>query len=101
MQNAYKAGDLDKLDALRGHMNTRMDQMMSEVSIIGTRCQFLDATTQRLENDNISLHKMQQDTEGIDDATEIMYYQQYDYAMNLTLQFGSSVIPKSLMDYIV
>ena len=101
MQKAYKDGDMDKLDALRGHMNKRMDQMMSEVAIIGTRCQFLDATTQRLENDNISLHKMQQDTEGIDDATEIMYYQQYDYAMNLTLQFGSSVIPKSLMDYIV
>lgn len=101
MQKAYNAGDMDKLDALRGHMNKRMDQMMSEVAIIGTRCQFLDATAQRLENDNISLHKMQQDTEGIDDATEIMYYQQYDYAMNLTLQFGSSVIPKSLMDYIV
>ena len=101
MSDALQNDDMDKLSALYGHMNDRLDDMMKEVSNIGTRCQFLDTTLARLEDENISLNPMQQNTEGIDDATEIMNYMSYRYAWNLTMQFGSSVIPKTLMDYVV
>ncbi len=101
MSDALENGDNERLSALYEHMNDRLDQMMKEVSGIGVRTQFLDSTLSRLESENISLNQLQQNTEGIDDATEIMNYMSYQYAWNLTMQFGNSVIPKSLMEYVI
>ncbi len=100
MTQALGDGDMDKMGALYEHMGNRISNLMTNVSDIGMRSKFLDTTAQRLENENLSLNQMQTDTEGIDDATEIMNYMNYKYAWNLTMQFGNSLIPKSLMDYV-
>ncbi len=100
MSQALNDGDMDKMGALYEHMGNRISNLMTNVSDIGMRSKFLDTTSQRLENENLSLNQMQKDTEGIDDATEIMNFMNYKYAWNLTMQFGNSVIPKSLMDYV-
>lgn len=100
MSQALNDGDMDKMGALYEHMGNRISNLMTNVSDIGMRSQFLETTAQRLENENLSLNQMQKDIEGIDDATEIMNYMNYQYAWNLTMQFGNSVIQKSLMDYV-
>jgi len=100
MSKAIEDGDMDKLSALYDHLGNCANKLATNVSDIGMRCSFLDATLSRLENESLSLSQMQKDTEGIDDATEIMNYMNYKYAWNLTMQFGSNVIPQSLMDFI-
>ena len=100
MSKAIEDDDMDKLSALYDHLGNCSNKISTTVSDIGMRCNFLDTTLVRLENENLSLSQMQKDTEGIDDATEIMNYMNYEYAWNLTMQFGSKVIPQSLMDFI-
>lgn len=100
MSDAIENEDIDKVGALYDHLNKRMDVLTTDISDIGMRSKFLETTVSRLENENMSLNQLQTDTEGIDDATEIMNYMSYRNAWNLTLQFGNSIIPKTLMDYV-
>lgn len=100
MGEALKESDTDELRAILQNFKAQTENVITGVSEIGVRTKFLDTTLTRLENENYSLTKMQKDIEGVDDATEITNYLGYKNSWSLVMQFGSSVIPKSLMDYV-
>lgn len=43
---------------------------------------------------------MQSALEGVEDTDELINLSTYKYTWMLTLQYGGSVIPQSLMDYV-
>ncbi|MCQ2464558.1 MAG: flagellar hook-associated protein FlgL [Oscillospiraceae bacterium] len=100
MQKALESEDLDKLSAILVNFQKQTDNLIAQRSEIGGRMKYLENNLNRLENENTSLLKMQKDTEGVDDATEITNFMGYQNAWNLVLQFGKNVVPKSLMDYV-
>lgn len=101
MENAINEDDKDKLSALYEHFKKQTDNLISGISEVGVRSKYLETTLVRFENENLSLSKMQKDTEGINEATEITNFLGYKNAWNLTMQFGSNIVPKSLMDYVM
>lgn len=100
MQKAIEDEDVDRLSAVLVNFKKQTDNLITSRSEIGVRTKYLETTLNRLENENVSLSQRQNDLEGVDEATEITNYMNYQNAWNLTLRFGGNVIPKSLMDYI-
>lgn len=100
MQEAIRNSDIDKLALLTNHFKKQSEEVITGASELGVRSKYLETTLSRLEVENTSLQKMQLDTEGVDDATEITKFKGYQNSWNLVLQFGGNVVPKSLMDYI-
>ena len=100
MSDALRAGDTEQLNVLNGHMNKRFSEVVSGISELGIRSKFLTNNQERLETENLSLTEMKGNTEGIEDAEEIANLKTYQYAYSLSIQLGSSLIPKSLMDYV-
>lgn len=100
MQKAIENSDIDKLALLTNHFKKQSEEVITGASELGVRSKYLETTISRLEVENTSLQKMQLDTEGVDDATEITKFKGYQNSWNLVLQFGGNVVPKSLMDYI-
>ena len=100
MQNAIRDSDTDKLSAILTNFKSQTENLVTGLSEIGVRTKYLENTLDRLETENTSLLKMQHDVEGVDDATEITNFYNYQNSWNLVLQFGRNIVPKSLMDYV-
>lgn len=92
--------DRDTMGVLSDHLKLRTEKLMLNVIDIGTRTNFLEKTTERLENDILNLTQIQQKLEVTDDPTESINWKTYNYAWMATLQFGAQVLPVSLMDFI-
>ncbi len=100
VSDALRSNDMEKLSALGGHLKERMGGVVAEIADIGVRYQFVDTNISRLETEHLSLKEMSGNVEGVQDADEIVNYKSYQYAYSLVLQFGSTLVPQSLMDYI-
>lgn len=100
MQDAITSGEIEKLSALNDHLTTRFDKLLSTISDIGIKTNYLDNRLNILKDEEVSLETQQVNVEGIDDTEEITRYNECKYSWMLTLQFGSSVLPQSLMDFI-
>lgn len=92
--------DKDAADALHKQLVKQTDVLMENITDVGTRVNFLDKTTERLENDLDNLDKLRAKLEAVDDATETINMKMYEFAWMATLQIGSKLIPQSLMDFI-
>lgn len=74
--------------------------LVVNISEIGTRGNFLETTGDRLEADLENLTKVQQKLLIVSDTEQATTVKQMDYLMNLNLAFGSKYLPLSLMDYL-
>lgn len=92
--------DNDRLSEISDLMQRKADDVMLQVTDIGTKCNFLDKSVERLDNDIFNLKKSQQSLEITDDATESVQWKMYNYAWMASLQYGAKVLPVSLMDFI-
>lgn len=100
MSKCLDEKDFDKLSALNDHLKTAMDRLVTEISNIGVRTNYLDNHTTKLESESDILAGIQTNLEYIKDTDELMNQKNLEFSWLLTLQFGSKVIPQSLMDYI-
>ena len=100
MQAALQANDTDRLGALRDHLDDQFENLLVGIANLGTRSQFLDAKSEKLDDEATELSIIRANTEGINDTEEITKMQEYNYSWLLTLKFGSQILPQSLMDYI-
>lgn len=100
MQNALENNDTERLSALNDHLDKQFDHLLTGIAELGVKSKTLETTKSKLEDENDSIAQMQQDIEGINDTDEIVKLEEYNYAWALTLKFGSTVLPNSLMDYI-
>lgn len=105
IENALKppekeAYDGDKLGSMLNHLKEQNDMLMTNITDIGTRVGFLEKTGERLDSDIANLTELRSNIEAVDDATESMNMKMYEYAWMVTLQFGSKILPQSLMDFL-
>ena len=82
------------------HLKAQTDSVVSNTSDIGSRCNFLEKTVDRIESDTLNLEGYRTDLESTDSATEIMNMKMYEYAWMATLKMGAEIIPVSLMDFV-
>lgn len=100
MSACLKEGDYDKLGALNDHLKKNFDHLVTEISDIGIRTNYLDRHTARLEDEEFVLTDIQNNLEYIEETDELINNKTLEYSWLLTLQYGSKVLPKSLMDYV-
>ena len=100
MAKALDARDMDKFAALDLQLTEQSRKLMVEVADIGVRGNYLSSTLSRYEDEELTLIEMQTNVEKINDVEEITTMRSHEYSWQLTLQFGSSFLPKSLMDYL-
>lgn len=100
MARCLEEKDYEKLGALNDHLKKTFDNLVNEISDIGIRTDYLDKHTSRLEDEEYVLTEIQNDLEYINDVDELMNQKNMEYSWLLTLQYGSKVIPQSLMDYV-
>lgn len=93
----FKREDADNCANL---LKEQTDFVVINMTEIGTRCNFLEKTTERIESDVINLQSLQKKLENINDAEETMNMKMNEYVWMATLKMGSKIIPVSLMDFI-
>jgi len=91
---------MNEFAALDVHMQEMSRKLMIQVADVGVRGNYMDNMLARYEDQYMTLQEMQITTERTNDAEEITTMRSHEFAWNLTLQFGSMFLPKSLMDYI-
>ncbi|MBR5486081.1 MAG: hypothetical protein IKV41_06170 [Oscillospiraceae bacterium] len=92
--------DKEKFGSLTDLLKEKTEDLRLNLTDIGTKCTFLDQTATRIEDDIFNLKKLQEKLEVSDTAEESINWQMYTAVMNATYQFGSQVLPVSLMDFI-
>ncbi len=95
-------GEFDRshMEDISNTMKTSTENLRLNIIDIGTRTQFLEKTLGGLENDHLNLTKLQQKLEVADMAEESINWKMYNSIMMATYQFGSRVVPTSLMDFL-
>lgn len=95
-------GEFDRshMEDISNTMKTSTEDLRLSIIDIGTRTQFLEKTLSGLENDHLNLTKLQQKLEVADVASESINWKMYNSIMMATYQFGSRVVPTSLMDFL-
>jgi len=91
--------DFDKLSALNDHLKGTLDGLVNEIADIGIRTNYLDMHEARLVDEEYVLTEIQSDLEYVKDTDELINNKSLEYSWLLTLQYGSKVMPQSLMDY--
>ncbi len=81
-------------------LKEQTDFVVANMTEIGTRCNFLEKTTERIESDILNMQGLRSQLENPNDAEETMNMKMYEYAWMATLKMGSKIIPMSLMDFI-
>ena len=92
--------NFEKLAVLNDHLKEGFSDLVNEISDIGIRTNYLDGHTSRLEDEEDVLTKIQNELEYIKETDELVNNKNMEYSWLLTLQFGSKVLPQSLMDYL-
>ncbi|MFT3951782.1 MAG: hypothetical protein QM689_07575 [Oscillospiraceae bacterium] len=100
MQEALDSGDSARLTALNDKFTNAYDQLMTSISGVGVKSSYLETVMTKYEDEETSISTMQTNLEGIQDADEIVRLNDYKYSWQLTLQFGSNLLPQTLMDYL-
>lgn len=100
MSKALTDGDRNRLSALAVKMEDATNTVITARSDIGVRDNFLSRSLSRLESEEYTLTEIQTNLEYIKDSDEIILNQSLEYSWLLTLQYGSKILPQSLMDYI-
>lgn len=100
MSQAIRDNDMDKFAAYEVNFKAQTDKLVTNVSEIGIRTNFLESNLERMENEEFLLTEKHANLEGVEDSKELINYKSMEYAWMLTLQYGSKVIPQSLMDFI-
>lgn len=92
--------DYDKLNALNDHLKKTFSNLVTEISDIGIRTNYLEKHESRLSDESDVLAKIQVDLEYIKDTDELINNKSMEYSWLLTLQYGGKILPQSLMDYV-
>lgn len=92
--------DYEKLAGLNDHLRKAFDNLNNRISDIGVKTNYLERHTSRLEDEEDVLTEIQVNLEYIRDTDELINNKAMEFSWLLTLQYGSKVLPQSLMDYV-
>jgi len=100
LAKTLRAGDMDQFAALDIQLVSKRDDLVKHWSNLGVRGSYMAATLDRLGSEELTLWHLQQSVEAIDLPTEATKNKMLAYGWQATLQFGSSFLPLSLMDFL-
>lgn len=91
--------DFDKVGKLGESLSKQQVNLLSEITEIGVRTNFLTNSKTRLEDTEYNLSVQINDTEFLDADEAIMDMKLQEYIYNAALKMGSRVIQPSFLDY--
>ena len=91
--------DYDRYKELVGKFEDGRNDLLSEVTILGTQTEFLTNTEERLENNKIQIAEDYDNVVNVDMAEAIMDFSWAQYVYNASLKVGNSILTPSFIDY--
>lgn len=91
--------DRDQYKKLLDSFEGRRNDVLEQVTILGTQTEFLTTTKTRLENSEISLAKQLDSVVNVDMAGAIMDFSWAQYAYNAALKVGTQILSPSFIDF--
>lgn len=95
-----ESGNTAEMDRDLTQIKKGYDQLLMQITDVGTRTTFLTDTKERLANDAIILKTAQQSLEAVPLDSEVISNKSYEMSWMVTLQLGSKIIPPSIFDFI-
>ncbi len=97
---ALDTGDYAVIDATIAKIDLQQNNLLRIRADIGARCNRLELTVNRLENDAINFTKLMSENEDIDQAENIMLLKSEENVYRASLAGGARVIQPSLVDFL-
>ncbi len=91
--------DYDKYKDLVTKFEDGRNDLLSQVTILGTQTEFLATTKERLENNEIQLAEDYEHVVNVDMAEAIMDFSWAQYVYNASLKVGNNILTPSFIDY--
>ncbi len=91
--------DRDQYKEFLDGFEDRRNDVLEQVTILGTQTEFLTTTKTRLENSEISLAKQLDSVVNVDMAGAIMDFSWAQYAYNAALKVGTQILSPSFIDF--
>ncbi len=94
------SGNTSALGQELSALSVSHDSLLIAIADIGNNVNFVENVASQLENDRVSLQKLQNSVESIDLAEEIMHNKEFEMAWTVTLQLGGNILPKTIFDFL-
>ncbi len=91
--------DRDEFKKLLDTFDDGRSKVLQQVTMFGTRTQFLTSTKERLETDKINLTKQLDSVVNVDMADAITQFSWAQYAYNAALKVGTNILSPSFIDF--
>lgn len=91
--------DYDRYKELVGKFEDGRNDLLSQVTILGTQTEFLTTTKERLENNKIQIAEDYDNVVNVDMAEAIMDFSWAQYVYNASLKVGNNILTPSFIDF--
>lgn len=91
--------DYEEYRRLLNKFEAGRNNLLSEVTILGTQTEFLTTTKERLENNKIQIAEDYDNVVNVDMAEAIMDFSWAQYVYNASLKVGNNILTPSFIDY--
>lgn len=91
--------DYQEYKNLVGHFEEGRNDLLSQVTILGTQTEFLTNTKERLQNNKIQIAEDYDNVVNVDMAEAIMDFSWAQYVYNASLKVGNNILTPSFIDY--
>lgn len=91
--------DYERYRTLLNKFEDGRNDLLSEVTILGTQTEFLTTTKERLENNKIQIAEDYDNVVNVDMAEAIMDFSWAQYVYNASLKVGNNILTPSFIDY--
>ncbi len=91
--------DYERYRTLLNKFEDGRNDLLSKVTILGTRTEFLTTTKERLENNKIQIAEDYDNVVNVDMAEAIMDFSWAQYVYNASLKVGNNILTPSFIDY--
>ncbi len=91
--------DYERYRTLLNKFEDGRNNLLSEVTILGTQTEFLTTTKDRLENNKIQIAEDYDNVVNVDMAEAIMDFSWAQYVYNASLKVGNNILTPSFIDF--
>lgn len=91
--------DYQRYKDLVGKFEDGRNDLLSQVTILGTQTEFLTTTKERLENNKIQIAEDYDNVVNVDMAEAIMDFSWAQYVYNASLKVGNNILTPSFIDF--
>lgn len=99
IEECFKTNSVENVNVMLDHLDELSNDFLSGLTELGSRTQFLDQTSEKLDDEIFTLQKEQNRLEGLDVSAESMNNKVLEMSWMVSLQMGSKIIPPSIFDF--